>query len=156
EPDCTGLSDSRRPSRTVNGESGGLPFRHVALQLMERLDRSARRRTARGAVAKPFDDSGDPLTVEVLAGDHDDPAIPEVVGSGKNAPVPERHDRLAAACGDLVEMLDAFGTPLERRSKRRDRSVTHSGNRGRFEPLPPGCAPARFAHNRSLTNVMRS
>ena len=119
QPDGAGLRDARRAARAVDGEAGRLAGRHVARQLQQRLAPAARRRAARGAVAESLDDAGNPLAVEILARDDDDAAAAEVVGGGQNAAVPERHDRLAAAARDRVEVLEAFGAPAKRRRRAR-------------------------------------
>ena len=62
----------------------------------------------------------DPLAVEVLARDDDDAAAAEVVGGRQDAAVPERHDRLAAAPSDGVEVLEALGRQRSVDAEERD------------------------------------
>ena len=71
----------------------------IAAHLHQRPRAAARRRSAGGRVAKAVDDPRNPLAVEVLARDHDDAAVAEVVEAGEDAAVPEGEDRLAAATG---------------------------------------------------------
>ncbi len=124
----TGLGDTGRTARAVDRERGGLPVRQVAPQLDQRARAAARGRSARGAIAEPPDDAGNPLTVEVLAGDDDTAAIlPEERGR-QNTPVPESEDGLLAGRDDGFVVLEALNTPSvrgtegsnERRGRRRD------------------------------------
>ena len=75
---------------------------------------------ARGAVAEPLEDAGNPLPVEVLAGDDDQPGAPEAVhalaGSGR-ARCPMIGGRSLAAGG--LEMGPSFDTPSQCRSRAR-------------------------------------
>ena len=77
EPDGAGLRDARRTARAVDREASRTAGRQVAPQLHERARAAARRRSARRAEAEALEDPGDPLAVEVLAGDDDDAAICE-------------------------------------------------------------------------------
>src|SRR5688572_6276234 len=113
QPHRARLRDPGGPPRPIEREPGRLPHFHVLYQLQHRLDAAARRRTARGAVAEALDDTRDPLAVEVLAGDDDDAAAAEVERGGQDAPVPERHHRLAAGRDDGVEMLQPLDAPAQ-------------------------------------------
>src|SRR6185436_13236416 len=97
--------------------------RHIARQLPKGLAPAARRRPARRAVAEPFDDAGDPFAVEIFAGDDDDAAAAEVDGGGKDAAVPEGHDRLAAGTRDGVEVLEPLRAPAQGRSEGCDQGI---------------------------------
>src|SRR5262249_1260894 len=115
---------------------------------------------ARGAVAEASDDAGDPLAVEVLAGDDDDAAAAEVDGGGKDAAVPERHDRLAAAVQYPLVVFGALGAPAKRRSERCDDRIAERGNQARLQAFRPRLAPVAAGHargcSRPSTNVIRS
>ena len=175
-PDCRSPSPAtpRPAARRAPARAGrrrvnpaGLPAAMSRVSCSSALRAAARRRSARRAVAEALDDAGNPLAVEVLAGDDDDAAAAEVVGGRQNAPVPERHDRLAAAARDRVEVLETFGLPAQRRAERGDQPVADGGNRAR-----PGAASSRDARqsaasrharrrrsatsSRPLTNVIRS
>ena len=100
QPDRARLRDARRPARTVHVNASRTARRPDRAQLHERAAPAARRRSARRPVAEPRNDPRDPLAVEVLAGDHDDAAVAEVVERREDPPVPERHDRLAAGAPD--------------------------------------------------------
>ena len=82
-PGCATRAGPRGPS-SVN--AAGLPAAMSRFSCSSACDRAARRRSARRAVAEPLDDAGDPLAVEILAGDDDDAAAAEV-------------DRWRAECG---------------------------------------------------------
>ena len=147
QPHRTRLGDARRAARPVEREPGGAAGAHVARQLPQRLARPVRGRSARGTVAESFDDPGNPLAVEVLAGDHDDAAASEIVGRRQNASVPERHDRTAAARGNLLEVFEPFGAPAKRGPERRDQTVSGDGDGRRLEAFQrrgaPGTSPFR-------------
>src|SRR5258706_490322 len=69
------LRHARGAARAVDRERRGTPVRQVAPELHERPGAPARRRPARRPVAEPPDDPGNPLAVEVLAGDDDDASV---------------------------------------------------------------------------------
>src|SRR6185312_8555711 len=157
QPHRTGMRDARRAARAVERESRRLARFHVAHHLNQRPAAAARRGAARGAVSEPPDDAGDPLAVEVRAGDDDDAAVSEIDRRGENAAVPEPHDRLVAAEHDLVVMLQAFDAPLQRGAEDRADSVAEDRNRFGLKSLPGRRAPrGGVAHIRSFTNVIRS
>ena len=87
----------------------------------------------------------DPLAVEVLAGDDDDAAAAEVEGRGQDAAVPERHDRLAAARRDRVEVLEPLRTPAQRRAEQRHHAVSERRDQRRFSTLRSRRTPATSA-----------
>ena len=120
EPHGTGLHDARRPARPVHREpnrppggqitSGAQQGKILALiapHLDERARPPARRGSARRSEAEALDDPGDPLAVEVPAGDHDDPAISKVVEPAEDPAVPGHEDRLAARSHDRVQVVVA-------------------------------------------------
>src|SRR5262249_26602890 len=84
----------------------------------------------------------------------------EVDRRGKNAAVPERHDRLAAGIEHALVVLGAFGTPAERRAERGDDRVPERGDQSRLNALRSRLPPVARRHARGwslpLTNVMRS
>src|SRR5207248_8825674 len=108
-----------------------------ALHLNQRPAPAARRRSARGAVAEPLDDAGNPLAVEVLARDDDDAAVAEEDRGRQDAAVPERHDRLVAAKDDGVVVLEAVDAPLERRAERGAEAIANRGDRRGLQSLDP-------------------
>jgi hypothetical protein len=111
EKDGACLGDMRRPTRTVDSEGDRLPMRQVAPQLHQRAGATPRRRAPGRAITESRDDPRDPLAVEVLARDDDDPFVfPEERG-GQDAPVPEREDRLAAGRDDCLIVLQAVDSP---------------------------------------------
>src|SRR4029450_4430590 len=105
--------------RSVHGKGGWTPRVQVAPQLHQRTRPAPRGRPPRRAEAKARQDARNPLAIEVLAGDHDDAAIAEVVQGGKDAAVPEREDGLVARGDDLVEVAIALDAPGQRPAERR-------------------------------------
>ena len=113
-----GLRDPRRAARTVDRERGRTARRQLAPQLHQRARAAARRRSARGAVAEAPDDAGDPLAVEILAGDDDDAAVAPEERGGQDAAVPEREDRLPAGRDDRFVVREAVDAPPIGRTER--------------------------------------
>src|SRR5436190_8655444 len=112
------LRHARRAARAVDGEGGRTAAGEIAPQLHQGPRAAARRRAARRAVAEPADDAGNPLAVEVLAGDDDDAAVfPEERG-GQDAPVPEREDRLLTRGDDGFVVREPVDLPAIGRSER--------------------------------------
>ena len=140
----------RGPS-SVN--AAGLPAAMSRFSLHERLHRAARRRSARSPVAEALDDAGDPLAVEVLAGDDDDAAAAEVDGGGENAAVPERHDRLAAAVDDLsgsARCLPRASGSVD--AERRDDRIAGGRDQRRLKALRTRRAPGLGVRSSQLAS----
>src|SRR5262245_24694182 len=113
QPDRARLRDSSGASRPVQRESGGLAEPHVSNQLQHRPAPATRGGTTCRTVAESLDDSCDPFPVEIFArDDHDSPAT-KVIGRSQDTAVPEGHHRLAAACDNSVEMLEAVYPPTQ-------------------------------------------
>src|SRR5438094_8518473 len=151
QPDGAGLCEPRGAARSVHGERSGPAGRHVARQLQQRPACAARGRPARRAVAEALDDAGNPLAVEVLARDHHDAAPPEIVRRGKDAAVPERHDRLPAAPDDAVVVIDAVALPAKRRSEQRNQPVADDRDQLRLNPFQSRRAPVGHFRGRLAT-----
>src|SRR5690606_32814578 len=96
EPGGARLRHLTRPARAVDGEGDGAAVAQFAPELHERLRATARRRSARRAVAESVDDARDPLAVEILARDDDNAPVAHEQQPGHDAPVPEGIDGLAA------------------------------------------------------------
>jgi hypothetical protein len=116
--------------------------------LQQRLAPAARRRSARGAVAELLDDTRDPFTVVILAGDDDDAAALEVDGGWENAAVPERVNRVQPAGGDALNVLGAADLPRPGRSEGAQERISEGGDGGdsaRFlaDCLHSGLSPIR-------------
>src|SRR5688572_28288097 len=135
QPDRSWLRLARGTSGTIDGEARWPPRFHVAPQLQHRALPAARCRPARRAVAEPLDDACDPLTVEVLAGDDDDAAAAEIESGRQNAPMPERHHRLASRGDDRLVVMQALDAPAQRVAERVDYWIAKRRNRGNLESL---------------------
>src|SRR5438270_2126900 len=153
QPYRAGLCDARGAARSVHGERSGPAGRHVARQLQQRPACAARGRPARRPVAEALDDARNPLAVEVLARDHDNAAPPEIVRRGKDAAVPERHDRLTAAPDDAVVVIDAVALPAKRRSEQRNQPVADDRDQLRLNPFQSRRAPVGHFRGRLATRI---
>ena len=79
QPDAPGCATRAGPRGPSSVKPAGFPAAMSRVSCSSALRAAARRRSARRAVAEALDDAGDPLAVEVLAGDDDDAAAAEVV-----------------------------------------------------------------------------
>ena len=121
-PGCATRAGPRGPS-TV--KATGRPAVEIASQLHQRARRAARRRSARGAEPEPREERGNPLAVEVAAGDDDDAAIAEVVQPGEDPPVPERENRLTSRLQrSSSKWLPPSTRQRQRAAERRDERIT--------------------------------
>src|SRR5204863_8003974 len=112
------------------------------------LPRAARGRSARRAIAEALDDPGDPLAVEVLAGDDDDAAAAEKVGGRKDPAVPERHDGLASGGADRLEVLEAFRAPAQCGAEAGDGAIPDSRDELRLDAAAPRRTPRGVSGSR--------
>ena len=120
EKDRAGLRHARGTARPVNRERGGPAQRKVLPQLHERARSAARRGPARRPVPEALDDPGNPLAVEVLAGDDDDAAVLPEERGGQDTAVPEGEDRLLAGGDDRVIVFEPLDAPAICGSERAD------------------------------------
>ena len=147
-PGCATRAGPRGPS-TVNPAGFPAAMSRVSCRSAFRAPRDVEPR------AVPYPNRSmmprDPLAVEILARDDDDAAAAEVICGGQDAAVPERHDRLAAARDDALEVLEPLGAPAQRRAERRNRrdsrraEISRASTRLRARRAPVG------AHRRHAT-----
>src|SRR5262249_56133978 len=130
--DSARLRDAGGTTGTVDREPRRLPARQVAAPLRERARAAARRRAPRGVVSEAADDPGNPLAVEVLAGDHHDAAVLPEEHARQDPSMPEREDRLLPGGDDRFVVGEAFDAPPKARPQPPPHPPPHPPHRAPF------------------------